>query len=212
MPSSRVALPSWWHHGSALCCQAQISCPRVKMSHQHTHVMWWSSGPLGHLNPQVRSAGAVVHLPRCSCLQCFVSAKVCNYWAACCGQGLCGSHVLGSTWMIHGAWVIPARAARFDLHGVRQQVVHLAGGSVQGPATRPSSLGMQGISALVCPPHQGCTTELHSQKLSALTLFLLDVHLTYLQPELDETGCQSLVCMQLWGQTTQTVSANSCWR
>ena len=30
----------------------------------------------------------------------------------------------------------PARAAMFDLHGVRQQGVRLAGGTVQGPATR----------------------------------------------------------------------------
>ena len=31
---------------------------------------------------------------------------------------------------------IQSRAARFDLHGMRQQVVRLAGGAVQGPATR----------------------------------------------------------------------------
>ena len=47
---------------------------------------------------------------------------------------------------------IPAWAARLDLHGVRQQVVHLAGGPDQGPTTRPSSLGMQGIFALCVHP------------------------------------------------------------
>ena len=59
---------------------------------------------------------------------------------------------------------ITSRAARFDLHGMRQQVVRLAGGAVQGLATRPSSLGMQGTLALVCPPHQGCTIELQGMQ------------------------------------------------
>ena len=31
---------------------------------------------------------------------------------------------------------IPTKAARLDLHGMRQQVVRLAGGAVQGPALR----------------------------------------------------------------------------
>ena len=31
---------------------------------------------------------------------------------------------------------IPTKAARLDLHGMRQQVVRLAGGTVQGPATK----------------------------------------------------------------------------
>ena len=67
----------------------------------------------------------------------------------------------------------PTRAARLDLHGVRQQVVHLAGGSVQSPATRPSSLGMQGIFALVCPPHQGCTIELQGKQSFQSALFAI---------------------------------------
>ena len=43
-------------------------------------------------------------------------------------------------------------AARFDLHGMRQQVVRLAGGAVQGPATRPASLAMQGCLLLYVDP------------------------------------------------------------
>ena len=34
-----------------------------------------------------------------------VPARLKTCWAACCGQGHCCSHVLGSTWMIHGVWV-----------------------------------------------------------------------------------------------------------
>ena len=55
---------------------------------------------------------------------------------------------------------IPTRAARLGLHGMRQQVVHLAGGSVQGPATRVAQAlkpGMQVISAfaLFIQSHSG---------------------------------------------------------
>ena len=46
-----------------------------------------------------------------------------------------------------------SEAARIDLHGgVRQKVVRLAGETVQGHATRPSSLGMQGILHLCVHP------------------------------------------------------------
>ncbi len=60
---------------------------------------------------------------------------------------------------------MPSRAARFDLHSVRRQVVRLAEGTVQGPATRagraPGAWACRAPLHLPCPPHQGCTTELH---------------------------------------------------
>ena len=45
---------------------------------------------------------------------------------------------------------IPSRAARSGLHGVRQQVVHLAGGSVQGPATRVAQALKPGYAGDIC--------------------------------------------------------------
>ena len=58
----------------------------------------------------------------------------------------------------------PSQAARLDLHDVRQQGVRLAGGAVQGLATRagrgPRAWARKGTCA--CPAHQGCTNELRS--------------------------------------------------
>ncbi len=51
---------------------------------------------------------------------------------------------------------IPTRAARIDLHGVRQQVVRLAGGAVQGPATRMAQALKPGYAGGIrtCSVHQ----------------------------------------------------------
>ena len=63
---------------------------------------------------------------------------------------------------------IPIRAARFDLHGVRQQGLRLAGGTVQGPATRagggPRAWACRAHQDLLCPPHQGCTIGLQGKQ------------------------------------------------
>ena len=65
---------------------------------------------------------------------------------------------------------ITSRAARFDLHGMWQQVVRLAGGAVQGPATRLASLGMQGCLHLYVHPTRaaplGWVSSLYSQPVS----------------------------------------------
>ena len=58
-----------------------------------------------------------------------------------------------------------------------QQVVRLAGGALQGPATRLASRkpGRAGMFALVCPPHQGCTIGLGKQSLQPVSQRLRSV-------------------------------------
>ena len=53
---------------------------------------------------------------------------------------------------------------KFVLHSVRQRVVRLAEGAVQGPAARagkgPRAWACRAHQDLLCPPHQGCTIAL----------------------------------------------------
>ena len=71
--------------------------------------------------------------------------------------------------------MIPTRAARFDLHGVRQQGLRLLGGAVQGPATRagggPRACACRAHQDLLYPPHQGYTIGLQGKQSSKSALF-----------------------------------------
>ena len=56
---------------------------------------------------------------------------------------------------------VSTRTARFDLHGVRQQVVCIAGSLSRALPPGLAEAPKPG-HALVCPPDQGCTNELRS--------------------------------------------------
>ena len=63
---------------------------------------------------------------------------------------------------------VPNRAVGLVLHDVRQRVVHLTGGTGQGPATRavggPRAWACRAHEDLLCPPHQGCAIGLQGEQ------------------------------------------------
>ena len=64
---------------------------------------------------------------------------------------------------------------KFDLHGVRRQVVRLVEGAVQGPATRagrgPRAWACRAHQGLICPLHQGCTIGVQGKQSSHSALY-----------------------------------------
>ena len=77
------------HHGSVLCCQAPLASA--------SGCRYSAAYSCDHNQGCMLASSHSVHLRRHSCLQCFVTANTCNCWAACRGQGHCGSHVLDET-------------------------------------------------------------------------------------------------------------------